>query len=330
MNFLPPNRKTKRYSSDDLVEIGVHAIRRVLASLKKQLNVDAEAALEPIEMKRSGKKALHIDKQAEMSLKQTICGNKRFSEIEFYGEERLGIGEIDLSHTDRTCVLADALDGTDLFERDLANWCSAVVFFTPLNEPGQRIQVALVGLPNGSIYFATHDDDGVSVQREGEKNPTTVRGVDDKRQLEEASICFYGQKVKNLSAFLESGFMDWVAQADRKRKDATKALRIYNLAGIPMMVKMIDPSYLCAAGIDVVFEPSGQQAHDVVAGAFLALKHGAVMLSPDGKPMGIKDLEDALMHPNHTRMEYVIARNATLAEQMVAALGHKARKSPSR
>lgn len=293
------------------------ALARVNRALKKQLAVDLEVALEPFTTS-SGKRVLNIDKQAESIFKVTVCAG-RFSEVEFYGEERLGNEEVDLSAGDGTCLLVDALDGTDLFERDLGNWCSAAVFFTPSNKPGQRLQVALCGLPDGTVYYATCDEESAFVVRPG-KTDEPVKERRTKRKLEEASLCFYGQKMKNLKSFVESGFYEWEARQAGARPGATNGVRIYNFGGIPMMIKLIDPACRTASTIDVVFELNGQRAHDVVAGAFIAMKAKATMLTLNGRQMTTEDLEEALLRPNSARLRYVLAQNEDLATQMVDAL----------
>ena len=71
--------------------------------------------------------------------------------------------------------------------------------------------------------------------------------------------------------------------------------------------------------IDAVFDVSGQQLHDVVPGAYIALKAGAYMCDLDGTPITIDDLARRLQDPRE-RIKYVLAATEELAQELVTAL----------
>jgi fructose-1,6-bisphosphatase/inositol monophosphatase family enzyme len=262
------------------------------------------------------------DKDAELAFERFIdtYNNGHFKDIDFYGEETLGNQTIDLTGKDGTCVLVDALDGSDLYERNLGNWCTAATFFTPNARPGRRLRAAVAGLPDGSIYYAIDTSRSIEVLRKPKSPPEKVRGMSAIRSAETASICFYGQKVGNFLAGAESALWPPLFARDaveRKEKGKALRLRIYNLAGIPMILKMVDKVAKNGAGIDAVVDFKGQKAHDIVPGAFLALKAGAEVVEPDGTPITIRRLEEFLLRPNSESLRYVIAVSKELKDNIV-------------
>ena len=92
--------------------------------------------------------------------------------------------------------------------------------------------------------------------------------------------------------------------------------RIYNLAGMPMMMKMFD-SGDGLRRIDAVFDVCGQQPHDMVAGAYIAAKGGATLFDLHGKPINI---EQSLLRPAKERVRYVLAATRPLAEELCSCL----------
>ena len=147
------------------------------------------------------------------------------------------------------------VDGTDLLERNLSNWCSAAVFFYPDRPPGKRIVAACVGVPSGKIYYS-HEDLNVvrfeQIDRHSiDKSPKRgiVRGHSAVTNLENASICFYGQKPSSLLDMAETDLFSYLAKREQARKEKRKEddtadsvrvekdkeNRIYTLSGIPMV-----------------------------------------------------------------------------------------------
>lgn len=312
----------RKYTSEDLCELGIRAVRSVVTLLLDQYIERPHSSLIPLADLQSGKSMITADKDAERTFERIVdnYSNGHFKDIDFYGEETLGNQVIDLTEKDGTCVLVDALDGSDLYERNLGNWCTAATFFTPSNPPGARIRAAIAGLPDGSIYFATDSSEGVQVIRKPKSPPEKVRGMSRVQEVEKASICFYGQKVGNFLAGAKSPLWTPLLARDvAQRKETRKALglRIYNLAGIPMILKMIDKVAVNGAGIDAVVDFRGQKAHDIVPGAFLALKAGAQMIDPAGPPINIRKLEELLFKPNSAALRYVVAVSKKLRDNIV-------------
>jgi hypothetical protein len=210
------------------------------------------------------------------------------------------------------------------------------VFFCPSNNPGEKILGACVGLPSGEIYSASAHSKEVYIKQKGHfarpaAKPSTVK------ELKNASVCFYGQKAGSLSAVAERGLIKYITDWNEKQNetrarkklngeplddaDADASSRFYNLAGIPMMVKLIDHRVKAAKNIDAVFEVRGQKPHDVVPGAFLALVGGAVMWSLDDNAyVTPADLEKALLKPSDKSMRYIIACTKELCQQILPLL----------
>lgn len=314
--------RSKKFTAADLQEVGIVAIERVLRAVSEQMSAQPDVSLRTVTIESSNKKALVVDLQAEDTFATTVrtFKNKRFAEVEIFGEERLGREKIALHDHPGTCVLVDAIDGTDLFERGLGNWCSAAIFFTPSNPVGRRIRTAVVGLPDRSIYFASDEEEGVFVKRpRGET--TLVNGPSKNTNLRSASICFYGQKQKNFMAVASLPLWGLLVEpsVDGQNQPPDKA-RIYDLAGIPMMMKLIDPICAGAASIDAIFDLPGQKPHDVVPGAFLAKKAGATLLNLDGTELTYEHLEEVMLEPNNRRLKYILTSTNELAQQFISAL----------
>lgn len=271
----------------------------------------------------SGKPALYVDLMAEQKFEQAFRerGETRLiRNVEVYGEESLAredAAEIDLTDKPGIFALVDMVDGTDLLERGLYNWCSAVVFFQPRREAGHRILCSVVGLPTGEIYYASDDEDGAWVIWEGRHAPERVGGPSKVASLGDVSLCFYGQKPEN--------FLMAAKQPLFEALRSEEAVRIYTLAGIPMMVKLVDHRVETARNIDAVIEFVGQKPHDAVPGAYIALKAGAIMKNPftldsTGQPIRItyEELEAGLMHPANDTYDltYVLAATEELCDEI--------------
>lgn len=312
----------RTYTSEDLCDLGIRAVRKVVTLLLEQYVERPKTSLIPLADLQSGKPMIVADKDAERTFERFLdtYDNGHFKDIDFYGEETLGDQSIDLTAKEGTSVLVDALDGSDLYERNLGNWCTAATFFTPSNPAEKRIRAAIAGLPDGSIYFATDTSDVVAVVRKPKSPVEKVRGMSLVQEIEKASLCFYGQKVGNFLATAKSPMWTRLLARDidqRKQERKAIGLRIYNLAGIPMIIKMIDKVAENGAGIDAVVDFKGQKAHDIVPGAFIALKAGAHVTDPSGAPITIRTLEELLFRPNTETLQYIIAVSKNLIDNIV-------------
>jgi hypothetical protein len=119
----------------------------------------------PVDIHRLGgqsKRAIAYDVLAEtMTNARLRSGLKQYNPIivgEEFGDEAL-TEDLDFTGRDNLVILLDMIDGTDLFERQLSNWCSAVIIFHPgEEEPERRIIASFVALPGEAVYFARRDD----------------------------------------------------------------------------------------------------------------------------------------------------------------------------
>jgi len=337
---------SRSFRSEELCDIGIEITREGIRLLQKGYNVLRDRYLEHLTTDLTAKPSLTADKdvEKEFELKLKTREHRRFESIKFFGEESFRRGKVDLTNEANTCVLVDALDGSDLYERELGNWCSAAIFFTPSNEAGKRIHAAIVGLPDETIYVADDiDSHGVKVylpdQRifsPDEDNPRrgsfeirdggqrTLRGMSSVTRLSDASICFYGQKIPNLTITANKAGWRTVRIKDGEKDKLVP--RVYNLAGIPMILKLIDKPSETGSGIDLVMELEGQHAHDVVPGAFLAKRAGATVLDLEGKEITYARLEEVILKPNIEKLTYIIASTPQLAAEAAHTFG--AQRSP--
>lgn len=305
---------SKPFTGKELCVAGIEVIKSVVRQIIFDSESDPETAFEQVRLGKRAKPALRVDLGAEDSFARGIhkYKNHRYECIHVLGEERLADEHIDLTSRSGDLVLVDALDGTDLLERGLGNWCSAAVFYRPTNPVGKRIIAVVVGVANGDVYFSSIDNPTVSVsQKDG--SARSVYGPVSAQTLESATICFYGQKIGGLKSLSQTRLIH-----DGKILDSSN-MRFHTLAGIPMMLKLIDRRVRDARGIDVVFDVRGQKPHDVVPGAYLCLKAGAHLLDVnDGEPLTLAKLENCLMFPasKEHKLKYVIGADATITAEI--------------
>ncbi|MFN7139409.1 MAG: hypothetical protein ACK4UN_08730 [Limisphaerales bacterium] len=330
-----PRQNTSQLDMENLCSMGISVTQMVVRNIMEQVAEDAETALEAVYVGKHKKKALCVDVSAEFDARRTFrrqMGRMQrgdFKKIEFFGEESLRDVSLDLSDSKKVCILADAVDGTDLLERGLWNWCSAFVFFHPSKTPGERILAAFVGLPTGEVYHARCDNEHAWVTRGSASStkPVRVEGPSDVKAVHQASVCFYGQKAGNMRTTLETGVLGGLEQSisDKKIKADEVTLRLYDLAGIPMMMKLIDHRAKTACGIDVVFDVAGQKPHDVIPGAFIAKKAGVAFKNLKGEDISDTDLETLLLKPAavENELKYVLAATEELANSMIKLLSVK-------
>jgi hypothetical protein len=267
----------KPFASASLAEAGVFAIRQTLRRIIREFEDDPNTAVRQTIDAETKKKAIDVDLIAdrEFATQFRHYDGGRYAPVIVTGEERPG-GTV--PGTFGTYVLVDALDGSDLAERGLANWCSGAVFFEVAGSTA-KIRAAVVGMPPNHLYFATDDDPRVRVYRnlpdlEGQilanlaLEPDEVTGLAPEPALSDASLYFYGQKVARLIEVAQRPLLPAVCS------EKFENLRIYNFGGIPMLVRMCDHQVKRARGVDAVFELNGQKPYDVVPGLFFALKLG--------------------------------------------------------
>ena len=308
---------------EELVKAGLYSIKKTWYGINDYLYYDPDGAFETILIGDRQKKALKIDADAEYTFEKSIkrYDSEKFANIiKVYGEEKLRDDFLNLEGEEKIVALADMIDGTDLLERRLSNWCSAVTFFYPNAPNGKKILASFVALPSGKVYYATAKDETVKVKYinriQGEvKN---ISGVSKVKKLQEASICFYGQKAKNFTETAKHIIFNHSTNGNLSGN-----FRLYTLAGIPMMMNLIDHEIKTARNIDAVFDISGQKPHDVVPGAFLALKAEATIKNLiTGENMKLEDLEQSLLRPSasDSKLKYIIASTPELAEELSTLL----------
>lgn len=313
-------RYRKSITPEDLVDIGVRATDAVVGWAIDALKRDAPSYLVRHLAKPTGKEALRVDLDAEDTYEEALHTDRgrAFADILLFGEERLSNPKLDLTAEPGIVALVDAVDGTDLLERNLGNWCCASLFFQPSRPAGSRILAAVVGLPSRTTYYALATSSEVHVMRKRDGRPERVHGTSGVESLAAASLYFYGQKAKNLR--------DTVSILSPLLEEPRTDLRIYTLAGIPMLVRLIDHAVPSARGIDVVFDLMGQQPHDAIPGLFIAKKAGASVVDLNGRDITWEAMEEALLRPASGRIKYVAASTPKLAHEFLAAL--KPRSTP--
>ncbi|MBI4559729.1 MAG: hypothetical protein HY706_19235 [Candidatus Hydrogenedentes bacterium] len=334
----------------------IETIWNVQDSVRKLIALDPARALNPDKIEGGGKvkPAVHIDIYAEIdaSLKLNQFLKPKYPELQVLGEETL-LNNPGVKDFDGLVVLMDMVDGTDLLERNLSNWCSALVFYHPAQH---QILGAFIGIPDqllwdpnvdkdatwirhhDTIYFSMYGDHHVSkaIRKTRHPYPHTLKEVTGPRtdcgDLAKASLSFYGQQVSNL--FPDNPAFDALRRnlikinADHKDAGEKLALRLYTLAGNPLMMHLIDP-YVAGKAINVVFDLCGQAPHDVVPGAYLALKAQAKLYRlsfgiPQSQPHALSEIELAMMldRPAATasKLYYVLACSEQVAAQFMNCL----------
>ena len=311
----PRGPNVHHITEDYVLETGFLAVERALDTVKKHLtDPDAFELLWNYSLKKN---LLKIDQFAQAAA-EDILKDRLHDNVEVRGEES---SLADVTFQVHVAALLDMIDGTDLLERDLGNWCSAMVFFNR-----DRVWASLIGIPNGEIYFQQHSDNSAYVREPrkpgAEPRIQTVAIAKPDVSLRNASLAFYGQKPKNfLAAARHKGLLavlDHLAQEAQQKKDQTDApkFRIYNLAGNPMMMKLVEGK------IDAIIELSGQRCHDVIPGFAIALKAGACLIDLDtSRTLNISDLPAILSKPS-SKFKYVLACNELLAHEILKGLAN--------
>lgn len=332
--------------ADEVCSAGINAVASVIQTVIQSLADDPDLALSSKFDKARNKEALAIDWDAEVHFRQIFRHEYKegmFRDATIYGEESIK-PSTNFSNEKGLVALTDMVDGTDLLERNLSNWCSAVVFFNREEEKTQ-IVAACVGLPSGKVYFSHANSNivrYVQFHRDPPKRLTygQVAGPSTITKLEHSSICFYGQKAKSLQRVAKTKLLDYLIlketakEALKMERDKTadnpfisvekeKVNRIYTLSGIPMMMRLIDHRVKDAATIDVIFQLTEQHPHDAVPGLYIAKKGGAYILNlRTGQEMTDDELACGLLRPGHPdeAMMYIVAATRELCEELAPLL----------
>jgi hypothetical protein len=231
----------------------------------------------------------------------------------------------------RITAILDMIDGSDLLERRLGNWCSAMVFLDPRRP---KILFSLVQDSTGVIYGADESStflitpdrkpgdtlpplEGVEI-REILKAEPNSRGKRPRAQTGQIAVCYYNQKVSHFQSTTPLGLADWLTTLPEEEQNR---FRIYTLAGNPMMVRMAN-----SENIHAVFEHIGQYPHDVVPGAYIALRAGGHMCDFEGAPILEEVLAKLLLNPSGPRIKYVLASTDAVAIDIAGALKQRQAK----
>lgn len=306
----------------DFARLGWRVIRAT------QKNITSLVRNKPVRALRSvglaHKVARDIDLLAEgQTMAALLIAFRGEDHINVLGEEDLDDPELDLSDEQRTVALMDMVDGTDLLARDLGNWGSAMAFFRQ-----GAILGAFVGVPGHGVYYALASEPGAFFWAFNKKEAVKLAGPNVDAKLETASLCFYGQKADRLVRFINHpglaaaltrlGDREAAQGSDDPGGGDRVSARIYNLAGAPMMVKLVDtrPGMV---PIDAIFELKGQLPHDVIPGAYIARRAGAILTDLEGQPI---DLAEWMVRPADParRKKYILAANAHLSRELIEIL----------
>jgi fructose-1,6-bisphosphatase/inositol monophosphatase family enzyme len=297
------------FDLEEIVSVAFHTIRETQLFIRDELNdLPFSSPFEVAFVGTRKKQLLHIDLLAEKNTQHALRRRLKRYPLYTIGEESLNNEQLNLTNQDKLVVLMDMVDGTDLLERGLSNWCSAMIFYYP---PQRRIVASFVALPDECVYYATekHDEPVYKIPFHGRK-PVKVTGPSKVRNLKSASVAFYGQKIKNyLSVATHKNFCSHLE--DIQQKTSRLKTRIYNFAGNPFMIRLIDGH----TRIDAVFDIQGQAPHDVVPGAFIAKKAGAIFRDIDGNEI---DLGNSLLRPADpkSRIRYIVASTEKLYSEL--------------
>jgi fructose-1,6-bisphosphatase/inositol monophosphatase family enzyme len=234
-------------------------------------------------------------------------------------------------------AIVDPIDGTDLAVKGFSNWCVALAFFFP---PERKILAAIVGHSSGQLYYATENEAYREVEsRQYRADGSYVveivrsrleRSAEKDIKLEDAAICFYGQKPRSfLNLASDARFCDLLKQFSERMRDKHRPdgslekrgeelkFRLYNLAGNPMMARIPE------GVVDAVLGLSQQEVHDVIPGAYIAQQAGSVFRNLEGQPI---DPASSLMRPR-SKLSYILCASNSLADDLQGILGLRAERT---
>jgi len=272
--------KKPQDSHDFLTDVA--SMRQMVADIHKHIytqiaDIGHRAAFKEKTEENTKKRSVYIDDEAENLFFKQLA---KFPNVGRLGEESLeNFDEMGKHYL----VLSDIIDGTDLLQRGLSNWCSAIVV---VNNKTQQIVASYVGVDGARFYYATDQDrQSFSVplntmSSQNTPNPRILKVNDKVKSLSDASICIYTQKGGHLLDFIsrfgkDSAFAKWLEHNTNEKK--LSKFRFYNFAGNPMMARLAGGD-----GIDLVCDLRGvQKPHDILPGVIIARKAGAVFGAAD-------------------------------------------------
>ena len=288
----------------------IAALRRVHRDLQDLIANDPETAFEPILIGHRRKRAIGLDWYVECRMACELRRRLGPSRIRIVGEESLRDPSLDLSDEQRIVILLDILDGSDLAERALGNWCSAATVFYP---PERRVLATYLAIPDtSSIYYAT--DDSSSSMRSSLWGKPLVRKVTGPSNIHDAglaSVAYYGQKPANFLSLVQTETVSTFLRSVADQQNDC-GFRLYNFGGNPQLARVVDGH----KRIDAVLDIEGQYPHDAVAGLFIAQRGGATVTSLGGEPL---DLAESLLRPADPlrKIKYIVAATPELAQSLV-------------
>lgn len=327
------------FDNDDIENIKLAAIDALREVHNHLENIGEVVGTTSVKIEGHGeepKSATVYDVVAEAVTHSVLHQNLDKYNLKIFGEE---LGEepltedLNLTGQDRLVALLDMVDGTDLFERHLSNWCSAMVFYHPAEgDPEKRILAALVALPNEEIYFTHRGSKKVEriTLKSSEYDIRSVSGPSTIKDVSNASLAFYGQKIKSfLSVVIQKihplpeetvsekmpyGFHPFVLNLKQLEKKVGVKTRIYNLGGNPIMMRIIDG----VKRMDGLFNLGGSLPHDAIPGLYIAKRAGAILRDTQGNPYTDAMLGEKLMRPadDENRVSYILTSTEELADEL--------------
>lgn len=84
---------------------------------------------------------------------------------------------------------------------------------------------------------------------------------------------------------------------------------------------------LAESKLDAVFDVAGQYCHDVVPGAFIALKAGAVLKDLNGQRITEEELGIRISSNPGAKLKYVLACTESLCDELLQLLSERAQDS---
>ncbi len=262
------------FDLDIITKAAIHTIQTVQQQVDEDIATDPVSAFEPLAIGTRGKPLLAIDLVAERNAARELHRALASYSLLVLGEESLRDQDLDLTAEQRLVVL----------------------------------------VPHDAIYFATNESSYPRKYRyHGGPAMLRVSGPSAVKTIEDSSLAFYGQKPSNLSSVVDSGLFAYLAHLHHVHSETRRELktRVYNIAGNPIAMKLIDgPSR-----VDAVFDLHGQAPHDIVPGAFIAQKAGASFCDLNGRPI---DLNQILLRPadRKARLRYILASTQQLSVQL--------------
>jgi fructose-1,6-bisphosphatase/inositol monophosphatase family enzyme len=302
----------------DLAEIS----RTVNREMRHLMTQSRGRAFERVHMPRQRKSGLRIDLFAEDLFRKEIA--KRYGRnVSVLGEESLTWAESLAENP--IVVLLDVLDGSDLLELEIGEYCTAATAFNA-SDPGLvTILGSVVRLANGRVYAACDEWPDVFVAQDS--GPTSrklawrpVSGPSQVRRLKESTVSVYAQKPEWFCPLTYS--KRFIARVKEFANDPDSEFRIHTLGGNPIMAMLSDRQGHHGRGFDAVFEVHGQPPHDVVPGVYIAKRAGARFyeFGRGGQETTISELAEHLLEPQKYALRYVLAGTEALGRELLGLL----------